>query len=95
MRAGRTVPRMSRASPLQAPVQYVKGVGPTRAGQLARLGIQTVEDLLYHRPHRYEDRRHLARIAELIPGQKRKPSNRAKASSAGKKRAGKRGKSGR
>jgi ATP-dependent DNA helicase RecG len=61
---------MSRASPLQAPVQYVKGVGPTRAGQLARLGIQTVEDLLYHRPLRYEDRRHLARIAELIPGQK-------------------------
>ena len=32
---------------------------------------------------------------EMIPGQKRKPSNRAKASSAGKKRAGKRGKSGR
>jgi ATP-dependent DNA helicase RecG len=61
---------MSRASPLQAPVQYVKGVGPTRAEQLARLGIQTVEDLLYHRPHRYEDRRHLASIAELIPGQK-------------------------
>ena len=32
---------------------------------------------------------------EMIPGQKRKPSNRAKASSPGKKRAGKRGKSGR
>jgi len=61
---------MSRASPLQAPVQYLKGVGPTRAGQLARLGIHTVEDLLYHRPHRYEDRRHLARIAELVPGRK-------------------------
>ncbi|HLA23794.1 MAG TPA: ATP-dependent DNA helicase RecG [bacterium] len=61
---------MTRSSPLQAPVQYVKGVGPARASQLARLGIQTVEDLLYHRPHRYEDRRHLARIADLVPGRK-------------------------
>ena len=61
---------MARSSPLQAPVQYVKGVGPARAGQLARLNIHTVEDLLYHRPHRYEDRRHLARIADLIPGRK-------------------------
>lgn len=32
---------------------------------------------------------------EMIPGQKRKPSNRAKPQSQGKKRAGKRGKSGR
>src|SRR3990170_7583044 len=61
---------MTRSSPLQASVQYVKGVGPARAGHLARLGIETVEDLLYHRPHRYEDRRHLARIADLVPGGK-------------------------
>ncbi len=61
---------MTRSSPLQAPVQYVKGVGPTRAGHLSRLGIQTVEDLLYHGPHRYEDRRHLARIADLVAGRK-------------------------
>lgn len=70
LRDGRTIPRMARSSPLQASVQYVKGVGPTRAGQLARLDIRTVEDLLYHRPHRYEDRRHLARIADLVPGRK-------------------------
>ena len=63
-------PSRSRGSPLLAPVQYVKGVGPTRAEQLARLGIETVEDLLYHRPHRYEDRRRLATIGQLIPGQK-------------------------
>jgi ATP-dependent DNA helicase RecG len=70
LRTGRTVPRMARSSPLQLSVQYVKGVGPTRAGQLARLGIHTVEDLLYHRPRRYEDRRHLARITDLVPGRK-------------------------
>ncbi|MGH2400108.1 MAG: ATP-dependent DNA helicase RecG, partial [bacterium] len=37
---------------------------------MARLGITTVEDLFYHRPHRYEDRRHLAAIADLRSGQK-------------------------
>jgi ATP-dependent DNA helicase RecG len=41
------------------------GVGAERAAQLARLDIQTVEDLLLHRPRRYEDRRHFRAIAEL------------------------------
>lgn len=41
-----------------------------RAAQLARLGLHTVEDLLYHRPHRYEDRSRLAPIGALVPGQK-------------------------
>ena len=41
------------------------GVGAERAAQLARLDIRTVEDLLLHRPRRYEDRRHFRKIAEL------------------------------
>ncbi len=61
---------VSRYPPLLAPVQYLKGVGPVRAEQLARVGIRTVTDLLYHRPHRYEDRSHLGTIATLVPGQK-------------------------
>lgn len=44
------------ADPLQQPVQYVRGVGPRLAQAFARLGIHTVEDLLYHVPRRYEDR---------------------------------------
>jgi hypothetical protein len=36
-----------------------------------------------------------AQEREMIPGQNRKPQNRAKSQSRGKKRAGKRGKSGR
>src|SRR5438552_17241658 len=62
--------RSTSRSPLDAPAQYVKGVGPARAEQLARLGLHTVEDLLYHVPHRYEDRSHLASIASLVPGQR-------------------------
>jgi ATP-dependent DNA helicase RecG len=53
---------------LQASVQYVKGVGPQRAESLAALGVRTVEDLLFHLPLRYEDRRQFARIADLRPG---------------------------
>ena len=62
--------RSTPRSTLDAPAQYVKGVGPARAAQLERLGLRTVEDLLYHIPHRYEDRSHLASIGSLVPGQK-------------------------
>ena len=51
--------------PLRRPVSSLWGVGAERAAQLARLDIHTVEDLLLHRPRRYEDRRHFRKIAEL------------------------------
>ncbi|MEX2157460.1 MAG: ATP-dependent DNA helicase RecG [Gemmatimonadales bacterium] len=40
---------------LNAPVKFLKGVGPKRAEALARLGIRSVGDLLYHVPFRYLD----------------------------------------
>ena len=52
-------------NPLAAPVTTLWGVGAERAMQLARLDIHTIEDLLLHRPRRYEDRRHFRTIAEL------------------------------
>ena len=55
----------TKVSPLATPVTQLWGVGGERAAQLARLGIHTVEDLLLHRPRRYEDRRHFRTIAEL------------------------------
>jgi ATP-dependent DNA helicase RecG len=54
---------------LASEVKYLKGVGPARAGLLASRGIRTIEDLLYYTPFRYEDRRRLTRICDLIPGQ--------------------------
>ena len=48
---------------------YVKGVGPKVAEMLAAKGIQTAEDLLYHRPFRYEDRQHPRSLDELQPGE--------------------------
>jgi ATP-dependent DNA helicase RecG len=61
---------MIPAMDLASPVQFVKGVGPQRAEALAREGVTTLEDLLFHLPLRYEDRTALARIADLRPGMK-------------------------
>ncbi len=58
-------PTETKTSPLAAPVSSLWGVGSERAAQLARLSIHTVEDLLLHRPRRYEDRRHFRKISEL------------------------------
>lgn len=49
-------------------VSSLKGVGPRIQEHLQRLHIQTVQDLLFHLPLRYEDRTRVARIAELNPG---------------------------
>jgi ATP-dependent DNA helicase RecG len=50
-------------------VRYVKGIGPQRAEALARIGIETVEDLLYHFPRDYQDRRDIRPIYTLQPGE--------------------------
>jgi ATP-dependent DNA helicase RecG len=55
--------------PLTRPVKSLLGVGPEREAQLARLAIHTAEDLLLHRPRRYEDRRHSLSIAEMVSGE--------------------------
>jgi len=55
--------------PLHASVTILRGVGPERAKQLERLGIATVEDLLLHRPRRYEDRQNFLSIAKLQLGE--------------------------
>ena len=54
---------------LSTPLQFLKGVGPRRAADFERIGLITVEDLLYRFPLRYEDRSRLQPIASLRPGQ--------------------------
>ena len=53
--------------PLNASLQYLKGVGPRRAADLRHVGLSTVEDLLYRFPTRYEDRSRFQTIASLKP----------------------------
>jgi len=53
---------------LATPLQFLKGVGPRRAADLARVGLHTVEDLLFRFPLRYEDRSRMLPIASVRPG---------------------------
>jgi ATP-dependent DNA helicase RecG len=54
---------------LRTSVKYLKGVGPKRAEALARLGLRTVGDLLYHAPHRYLDATTVTPLAQVHVGQ--------------------------
>ena len=53
---------------LTTPVKFVKGVGERVGAALAERGVETVEDLLYHLPFRYEDRLNPLPMAELVAG---------------------------
>ncbi len=50
------------------PVTVIPGVGPAMAHKLERLGISSVQDLLFLLPIRYEDRTRLVDIGALRPG---------------------------
>lgn len=51
------------------PIQYLKGFGPRRAILFKKLGVETIEDLLYFIPYRYEDRTVLKKIGHLQVGE--------------------------
>ena len=53
---------------LSTPIKYVKRVGDRVAEGMARRGVETVEDLLYHLPFRYEDRLNPLPMGELKAG---------------------------
>jgi len=46
-------------------VQFIRGIGPQRAESLARIGIHTLEDLLFYFPRRYVDRSQLIPLSHL------------------------------
>ena len=50
-------------------IQYLKGVGPTRAKHFEKLGIHTIYDLLTHFPREYEDRNNIKKIQEFDAGE--------------------------
>ena len=54
-----------RAEELERSVDVLPGVGPAVKKRLARLGLETIGDLLTHRPFRYEEPVPEVRIADL------------------------------
>ena len=53
---------------LQLPLRQFKGVGPKVFSKLESMGLETVEDLLFHFPLRYQDKTRLSYIGELKEG---------------------------
>jgi ATP-dependent DNA helicase RecG len=51
------------------PVSSIKGVGKSRAAQLKRLGIETVQDLIYFFPRAYERRGDVKTVATVTEGE--------------------------
>jgi len=59
-----------RSSMLNAvSVETLAGVSAKMAEKLTKLGLYTVQDVLFHLPYRYEDRTRVWPIASLLPGQ--------------------------
>ena len=54
---------------MQTPVKFVKRIGERIAAGLHERGIETIEDLLYHLPFRYEDRLHPKPLSAYQPGE--------------------------
>jgi ATP-dependent DNA helicase RecG len=53
----------------QQPLSALKGVGPKMAQKYQRLGLHTVQDVLFHLPFRYQDRTRVVPIGEVRQGQ--------------------------
>lgn len=52
---------------LTAPVETIRGIGPKQAEMLAKLGLHTIQDLLFFLPRRYDDYTRLLPIGKLQP----------------------------
>ncbi len=50
------------------PTSVLKGVGPKQIERLEKLGIRTIQDMLFHLPARYEDRTRIYPMCDLLPG---------------------------
>jgi len=59
---------LHRTSMLTSPITDLKGIGAKMAERLQKIGIVSIEDMLFHLPTRYEDRTRLHFLNQLIPG---------------------------
>ena len=68
-RTPRTASPPQAGETLASSVGTLKGVGEVNQKRLARLGIETIRDLLYHLPRRYDDFSALKQIRQLEYGE--------------------------
>ena len=60
MSSGQSIPQTS--------ISQLNGVGKHSAERLAKLGIETLQDLLFHLPSRYQDRTRITPIGAIVEG---------------------------
>ncbi|MGH7884335.1 MAG: ATP-dependent DNA helicase RecG, partial [Thermodesulfobacteriota bacterium] len=54
--------------PSSLDIRYLKGVGPKISSMLNKKAVNTVEDLIFYFPRRYDDRRYITNIIDIVPG---------------------------
>ena len=59
---------LSGGNPFSLSVMRLGGIGSRVGGFLAKKSIRTVSDLLFYSPRKYDDRRKIADISEVVPG---------------------------
>jgi ATP-dependent DNA helicase RecG len=62
------VTKAASALTMADPVEVVPGIGRANANAFKRLGLKSVEDIIYHFPHRYDDFSRQKSIADLVVG---------------------------
>lgn len=59
----------AKKNPEELSIRYIKGVGPQKADIFEKVGVQTVSDLFYYLPRRYEDRSNIVEVEDLKVGE--------------------------
>ena len=57
--------KLQQKRDLTVPIRYVKGVGPKKTEILSKVNIETIQDIFYYLPYRYEDRSNFVSVSNL------------------------------
>ena len=60
----------TKISLVKQPVSTLSGVGPRTAERLSKIGVVSIQDLLFHLPLSYQDRTRCISLKDCIPGQR-------------------------
>ena len=66
----KTLNTPANCTELKKPVDTIRGIGPKRGKLFNSLDIHTLEDLLFHFPRVYDDRRKIIPLGQVIPSEK-------------------------
>ncbi len=64
-----STPATTRLPTLEQPLTYLKGIGPKNSDRLAKLGLLTVQDILYYYPRDHINYAQQVKIRHLSPGE--------------------------